>query len=459
MTTRRPVGRSERLLAALTAAALVPVWLFRFFPTQDGPSHLYNAFVLARLGAASSTVTREFFELNRALFPNWTTYLLMAPLTRLLPPLVVQQIVISLCVIAIPAATLYLQKSFKEESDPSALLGVLLAYSYMLFLGFFNFVLGAALFAVVIGFWWRRRDGSYIVALYALLLLTYFTHGFPFAAALLAISVLAAIEKRWRLIAELLPAYALFAVDAISRIGAAPEFRSVAWHVRNLVDLRPLVFFGDVHIWIARVVLVALLIGSLFAIVKRRRHSISLVTAAMLVGYFVAPWGYGAGGWALGGWINDRFLFLAVMTLPAWIEAPRRIAVYAAAAAVAAVHVGVTATEIANEHARIGAVVNTAGGYIRPHTTVQQLGSVGETTARVTPMLHVVSYLALRDDVVNLGNYEARLRDFPLAFRADAPKRAPDYLVVWRTARVRRVAGYKLLFDGGDLRLFSRAGL
>jgi len=37
----------------------------------------------------------------------------------------VQQIILSLYVISIPAAVIYLQKSFKPAADPTALLGVL----------------------------------------------------------------------------------------------------------------------------------------------------------------------------------------------------------------------------------------------------------------------------------------------------------------------------------------------
>ena len=43
-------------------------------------------------------------------------------LVRVFPPIVVQQIILSICVIAVPAGVLYLQKSFKPAADPTALL-------------------------------------------------------------------------------------------------------------------------------------------------------------------------------------------------------------------------------------------------------------------------------------------------------------------------------------------------
>ena len=454
MTIRLPVARpSERLVAVFTAAALLPVWIFRYFPTQDGPSHLYNAFVLARL---DQPLISQFFQLNLAPFPNWTTYLLMAPLTLVLPPLVVQQIVLTLCVIAIPAATLYLQKSFKEEADATALLGAMLAYSYLLFLGFFNFILASALFAIALGHWQRHRN---LFVTYALLALTYFTHGLPFAAALLGLTILIAVERRWRALLALVPAFALFAFDAAGRIGAEREWRSLWWHVEHLVALRPLVFFSEPHRWIAIAVFLGILGGALAilpALLKNagRIAGAPLVSLALLLAYFIAPWGYGAGGWALGGWINDRLLFLALLTVPAWLRAPK--VSLAIASLLTAAHIGVTTFDIARESAKVATLASVQ---VKPHTTIKTLGAPVAAGDRVTPELHIAAYLALQEDVVNLDNYEARLRDFPVVFRANAPTRAPEYSVIWRTARVRSVAGYKLLFEAGDMRVFSRAGL
>lgn len=463
------MARSERLVAALTAIAVIPIWLFRYVPTQDGPSHLYNAFAFARIGAPSSTVLREYFLVNLRLFPNWTTYVLMAPLTRILPPLVVQQIIVSLCVIAIPVAAVYLQKSFKGAVDASSLLSVMLAYSYMLFMGFFNFVLGAALFCVAVGFWWRQRDGNYLVPLYGLLMLLYLTHALPFAAAVISIAIVAVSGKRWRVLLHLLPAMLLLAIDAVRRMGAPPSFRSPQWKLTQVVDLRPFVYFGEPHVWIARAVLVAIIVCILLklrgvpppseAVLRRRAAEgagAPLITAFLFIAYLVAPWGYGAGGWSLGGWINDRFLFLAVLTLPAWLEVPRRAT--AIGIALVALHFAITAFDMGKLNKQIAASARAAS-LVQPHSTIQTFGSPGDRTRWTTPMQHVPSYLALQDDVVNLSNYEARLADFPMVFRKDAPVRPPDYLVVWREAQVRGVAGYQLLYTSDDIRLFRRAGL
>jgi len=442
----------ERLCAAATAAALVPIWLFPWFPTQDGPSHLYNAFVLARYGDAASVVVRSYFQLNLRLFPNWTTYFLMAPLTRILPPLVVQQIVLSICVISIPAAVVYLQKSFKPAADPTALLGVLLAFSYVLFMGFFNFVIGAALFAIATGFWWRRRNGRYLYGLYGLLIAIYLSHGLAFAVTLLGIAILAAVERRWRVFVELAPAFILFLLDALTRPQGQPLFRSFRWHLRQLVA-----FFAAGHIAIAAMTLAIVTIAIIAAFVRSRPNPAAIVSAVLFLAYFVVPWRYMAEGTVQAGWINERLLFLTILTLPAWIVLPRpSVSIPLLLIAIGA-HIGATSLQVARINGYIRDITRCAA-LIRPHTTIQTFFPMADVTPQVTPTLHLTAYLGLQTDVVDLDDYEARLPDFPLAYRAHLPSRPPDYIVAWRRAQVPPIPGYRMIFENAAIRLYHVAG-
>jgi len=303
--------------------------------------------------------------LNARLFPNWTTYIVMALLIRVFPPLIVQQIILSLCVIAIPAAVVYLQKSFKPAADATALLGVLLAFSYIFFMGFFNFIIGAALFIFATGFWWRRRNARYIYALYALLIVIYLSHGLAFAATLMAISILAITERRWRVLLELTPAYVVFVVDALARTSGKAVFHTFMWHVRQVPA-----FFAAGHIVIAWTTTALVAAGIVYAIWRRVARQMALVSAALLIAYFVMPWGYSAGGWVQAGWINERLLFLTILTLPAWITLPRpAIATTLFLIAIAA-HIGLTSIQIAKLNRYIADIAKCAP-LIRPHSTIK----------------------------------------------------------------------------------------
>jgi hypothetical protein len=76
------------LVIALLVAHLLPLWVFKYFPSQDGASHIYNAYLLKEYNNPAMYKVRECFELNLTLFPNWFSHALMAGLMFLVSPLV-----------------------------------------------------------------------------------------------------------------------------------------------------------------------------------------------------------------------------------------------------------------------------------------------------------------------------------------------------------------------------------
>jgi hypothetical protein len=58
------------VFAVVCVVLLLPLWCFPFVPTQDGPSHLYNAYVL---GNFYDPFYAAYYKVNWRAFPNWTT--------------------------------------------------------------------------------------------------------------------------------------------------------------------------------------------------------------------------------------------------------------------------------------------------------------------------------------------------------------------------------------------------
>jgi hypothetical protein len=155
------------------------------------------------------------------------------------------------------------------------------------------------------------------------------------------------------------------------------------------------------------------------------------------------------------GWINERLLFLTILTLPAWITLPRpAIATTLFLIAIAA-HIGLTTVQIAKLNGYIAEITKCAP-LIRPHSTIQTFFAISRMSPQVTPTLHLTAYLGLHTDVVDLDDYEARLNDFPLSYRPNPPARPPDAVVVWRGAQIGRVVGYNLVCSSPDVRLLQR---
>ena len=74
---------------------LLPVWGFKYFPTQDGLSHIYNAYVVKEYHKHENYRLREVYELNATIFPNWTSHALLVVLLYVFPPLVCEKIVLT----------------------------------------------------------------------------------------------------------------------------------------------------------------------------------------------------------------------------------------------------------------------------------------------------------------------------------------------------------------------------
>ena len=58
------------LIGVLIVVYLLPIWLFPYFPTQDGVSHVYNSQILTEYGNPEYQFG-DYYEINWYPFPNW----------------------------------------------------------------------------------------------------------------------------------------------------------------------------------------------------------------------------------------------------------------------------------------------------------------------------------------------------------------------------------------------------
>ena len=88
--------------AGLVVLFLIPVWSYTFFPSQDGPNHLYNNLILHHWNDPT-TVFREFYELDLTPVPNWPGTATLYALTTVFPALIAEKILISIYFIPMAA--------------------------------------------------------------------------------------------------------------------------------------------------------------------------------------------------------------------------------------------------------------------------------------------------------------------------------------------------------------------
>ena len=354
---------------------LLPVWGFKFFPTQDGLSHIYNSYVLKEYHNHENYRLREVYELNATIFPNWTSHALLLLLLYVFPPLVCEKIVLTLCIGLLPLSLFYFINGIAKRNIVFGLLGFLFAYNYLLHMGFYNFVLSMSLFFFTLGYWWRVKDKlrlTNIVVIYILLLVTYVTHYHSYALLVMCLTffplflwVYDALHRGWghkeapqpliqrlkesvgtlkptlTFIGSLIPAYFIlfsYYFYLTNTHGGDSNHKGLEWLNDYFFSMKSLVAFRDDHILIGRVLLVFLAIAFLLTVINRIRQCYQfrasevwketgerlwtrvvtqmdgfLIMAVLITAmFYIAPWsGYS------GGWINDRFhLYIFLILIP-----------------------------------------------------------------------------------------------------------------------------------------------
>lgn len=486
------------LFAAMAALHLLPVWRAPYVPTVDGPSHLYNAVVLRELAAGTPQFARAFVVDGRP-WPNWLTHLLLAGALSIAPQVVAEKLVASLIVLLFLGGCWRIAGLVDGASRVYAFVVMPLAFHLLFQMGFYNYALGVALVPFAIASWWRRRerDGWRSVAATASwLLLCYFSHVVPAAAAVLFIGVLwLAVRdgRRWRQLLPLVPAAALLVWFALQ---PQPPGGTWTWHGALLwtpllktmllltFDIRQLTFGAALAAVLAAAIVATFALENVDRqrrrIVFGRRDVFLLLAAIATALYLAAPLSAEEGLV-----LKARLLIFPYLLVLPWLTP--RLGRGAAGFVIAAIFSIVAmknvlflrdswkrdAKEIARAVAPLHAapplrtIVALVFDRSAPHSTLGLLG-------------HAASYGAAAQRLVDLSDYEANLPFFPVQFRRGLQRPpvveletkpgdfdpaawagAVDSIYTWKMpagapleSRLR--ARYDLAADDGDAKLWIR---
>ena len=498
----------KSLFVILLVLHLLPLWIFTYFPSQDGPSHIYNALILKEYHKHENYMMRDVWKLNITIFPNWLSHLMLAALLYVFPPLLAEKVFLTLAVGLVPLSFFYLLDAVHKRGFVFAWLGFLFSYNYLLFMGFYNFALSTSLFFFSFGYWWRHKDDTrvnHLIVLYILILLTYLAHIASYGLLLLGLSLAAgclwggaAIATAWHARKEgLMRITTQFwaGLKPLARFGLymiPVYFVLVDYYLKSLRDsqggqhigmewikdyfwgVKSIVYFTDWHIRVHHVLLVMLGIGILVSLAYRiarkqwvRRNDVFLVIALVFTYMFISsPRRFGTGGW-----INDRIHFYILLMLAPWLVADMwkwlRYGFAAALVVISLLHLGRTTYDIARLSPELAEQASGAH-LIKPHMTYAMrvrdwhksdaLGSV----KYVAPFGHSVAYYGLyADDVGNLGNYEAKHDYFPIdLLHQPSYGGREDYVVAWAYPPEEKFddlkSDFDLIHETKNLKLFQR---
>jgi len=406
--------------------------------TQDGPSHLYNAYVIGQVLFNPSSPYRHFYQLRSALTTNWGSVLLFNLISRITVTYA-EPVVATLSVLAAFVSFFYLLRSLDPKAACTPVINFL-TLTWFLWVGFYNFYLGMALFALAVGYYIRNSSKfsrRSVTLLSLLLVATFFTHILPAALAIMTILLIAAwlygFRERTLLLPPLiavLPACLLMGSFVLgSREKIHPQYDVVsAW--RNF----PSRVFSETFqqnpsgTYLYPVMLGFLLLG--IVLLRRSewsgaRGGILASTAICFCAYLVLP-GRGFGG----DYINARVAWV-VFILGSTVAASgsRMQALAAPVALYVTGFLGVQLYHSVNKYVRN--VGNAVADYakatdgipagatvVRIHfDTVPMSRQYGYRGLALDPMYHVDSWMATHHSFVDLSDYQALSKVFALECR------------------------------------------
>ena len=181
------------LFALLVVVHLIPIWTTKYFPTQDGPSHLHNADLILHYADPAMTAFRQYCVLDLRPLPNFMGHAALASLLALVPPLLAEKILLSGYVVLLPLSIFYALRSLKKSAGWLAVLSFPFIYSLPLYFGMYNFCYSLIAFFLVIGYWAKHRTRlgfKHGGTLAILAMLVYSCHLFSFLMAIMCVAFL-----------------------------------------------------------------------------------------------------------------------------------------------------------------------------------------------------------------------------------------------------------------------------
>ena len=442
---------------AAATLLLLPLWLFPYIPTQDGPAHLETAAHL--LGLKGSAFLGEFYNDNRHLATNQVYHGLLVALGSFLPLLIAEKLILSAYALLVPLTTLFAVRGLKGATF-AVFLVLPAVYSYIFYLGFYNLCFGLPFFLLALGFYFRLTRASNrvwvpLLLLALTLILTYFVHVIAAACTLLALGLLTLLRLIIRgdrrtfglSILAVTPTLALllffFTQAPRGMQNGSTKFLSLSELLRAFFIQLPNPFYAlysplVIHTWLDTVFtlpLVVLMLGFVFFVLVKSLRARAIPTpellGAVLVFFLIVLWTPDRLGEV--GWLPDRFLPYAYALVVLWVSSCKLSARRQQLVAATVLTVwGALLLYRLPVHAALNDSVDeyvAAARFIGDESTVLPLYLTRESAPptglqalypnmRYDELRHALGYISLDKRIVDLVDYQAAKAYFPVTYNA-----------------------------------------
>ena len=173
---------------------LAPILFLKYYPSLDGPAHLYNSNLINHL-LIGNDFLKEFFVFNKDIVPNWTGHVVLCFFNLFLPAFIAEKIFLLSYALGFIFSIRNIINHFTPENKWLSYLVFPLLHSNFLFHGFYNFLGGIVLILICLLLWLKYEKGGWTlkrrIAFYFATLSLYFAHIFMFQLflALMALTI------------------------------------------------------------------------------------------------------------------------------------------------------------------------------------------------------------------------------------------------------------------------------
>jgi hypothetical protein len=495
----------RRLYAAMILLHVALVWALPYFPSQDGPSHVYNLVILKEL-LQGDAIWAQYFTHDLRATPNLGFHIIAYPLLWLFPPLVVEKLFLSIYILLMTLGVPWLLKSFGAKVLPVSFLVFPLLFNYALMMGFYSFSLAVACMVMAMAWTWSERHAPLprrALVWNCCAIVLYFLHLIPFAIYLLFLVIMAVVLTKdfrsgCRNLLEVLflncPSIILCGLFLLGSNSSQTVLTVYNFSLSRLTSLGLdlLLFSLDTFSPLQLIpwAVLATMLGALHIGVRSGKTSspvdretkqcIGWLLAALTLVYFIAPDNF-AGGCLFNPRLPWIILLLALPLLPAPENGRIATVFRTILPGIALLYLISNGLVMYRENLNVREFLHGITAPIAPGSLLAAYKEPKPSWSRIDPLLHVASYYGLEKKAIDAGNYEAVTTLFPVRFRTDGPKRpgigqieinvkkidwkdypAIDYLLGWEVPAEKRShlqEHYALIMEHRRFTLWQRIAI
>jgi hypothetical protein len=443
-----PVSMSKNFIIYLILLALHIglVWWLPYFPTQDGPSHLYNLVILRDL-LNGGKEWGAFYTHHLHPVPNLAFEAISYPLLKIFHPLVVEKIFISLYMFLLGASLPLFLRTFGRSPFPLSFLALPVVFNFTLMMGFYSFVLAVPLFLIGASLAWKCRNCSPICQFFVFNsagMIIFFAHLIPFICFIMFLFAMLLAEirefrhffaKAAKLTTIISPSLLCFLFYILAGQGNSNNSQVVRVTMDYLCS--DLFFFSTVTFTPLQMVpaylfLNLIIIGAYmsfkhfssngwrFTDSAPEKRTLLIFLIILVVIYFFMPFRFGGGSY-----FNERLPWVILLTsLPLLFLAetqPKRNFIAFAGIIITVLFWSCNVVVFSHQSKIVKEYLHGLKTGLPGGAFVMTYKTKDAGWSRADVLAHAASYYGIYNGCVDVGNYEAGLPYFPVQFRKTLP--------------------------------------